>query len=253
MDAQAWGEVSWWINNIIHAFAYIRATPDIDYIIHTDASKKFGGGWGASDGINDDINGRWAPEEQSLNINCLELKAIKLALLSYAPLYPDKQHVRIMSDNTSAIAYINKKGGTHCMTMNDMAVNIWEFCISLGMHISAAHIPGKHNILADVASREFRDAAEWMISPHVFLDIVDKFGMPDIDLFASRLNHQTPDYVSWLPDPGSKYIDAMLIEWEGFIYLFPPFSMIWAVVCKMRHDEKIEKAVLVVPNWPTQS
>ena len=89
------------------------------------------------------------------------------------------------------------------MIMNDLAVEVWEFCNKMNVHISAAHIPGKHNILADIASREFHDAAEWMIPHSVFEKLVKAFGLPDIDLFATRLNHQLPTYVSWLPDPDS--------------------------------------------------
>ena len=37
-------EIQWWIDNIEDSFAYIKATPDIDYKIHTDASTL---GWGA--------------------------------------------------------------------------------------------------------------------------------------------------------------------------------------------------------------
>ena len=52
--------------------------------------------------------------------------------------------------------------------------------------------------------------------------------MPEIDLFASRLNKQLYRYASWIPDPDDLYIDAMSISWENqFVYLFPPFSMIW--------------------------
>ena len=253
LDARAWEEIDWWIHNIPMAFAHIRGTPEIDYTIYTDASKHNGGGWGASDGVHEDINGRWTMDEQQLDINCLELMAIKLAIQAYLPVAPSTRHVRIMSDNTSAIAYINKKGGTHCMTINDMAVEIWEFCISAGAHISAAHIPGKHNIIADNASRQFQDAAEWMLSPEIFEQLVREHGMPDIDLFASRLNHQTPVYASWKPDPNSTFIDAMSIEWKGFIYLFPPFSMVWAVVNKLVREKKVTKAILVVSDWTTQS
>jgi hypothetical protein len=56
------------------SFAYIKATPGIDQTIHTDASKHLGGGWGASDGVHDDINGRWSLEEQSMDLNFLELR-----------------------------------------------------------------------------------------------------------------------------------------------------------------------------------
>ena len=116
--------------------------------------------------------------------------------MSFVPLHPEVKHVRIMSDNMTAISYVNKQGGSHSMALNDIAVQIWLLCIENMTHLSAAHIPGKHNILADVASREFQDAAEWMLEPSIFQNIVNKWGMPDIDLFASRLNHQIPTYVS---------------------------------------------------------
>jgi hypothetical protein len=183
----------------------------------------------------------------------LRAKAIKLAVQSYAQLYKNCKHIRIMSDNTSAIAYINKQGGTRCMAQNELAFEIWEYCRQNDIHISAAHIPGKHNVLADEASRQFFDAAEWSVSNTVFRRLVDAHGMPDIDLFASRLNYKIDTYVSWLPDPESSYIDAMTINWGGrYIYAFPPFSMIWPVLNKILED-KVEKALIVVPSWSTQS
>ena len=45
----------------------------------------------------------------------------------------------------------------------------------------------------------------------------------------------------------------MSIDWGNtFIYLFPPFSMIWPILTKIEAD-KVEKALIVVPKWPTQS
>ena len=128
---------------------------------------------------------KWDFMEQETSINYLELKA-------YASLYTGYKHVRIMSDNTSAIAYINKQGGTHSMALNDLAVDLWKICIDMGIYISAAHIPGKHNVLADEASRKFQDAAEWKLSPRVFSRLTFMHGQPDIDMFASRLNYQIP-------------------------------------------------------------
>ena len=139
------------------------------------------------------------------------------------------------------------------MMMNNLSVGLWEYCLEKGLHISAAHIPGKHNILADTASRVFHDAAEWMLSPQVFQEITCQFGKPEIDLFTSRLNKQVPIYESWKPDPESAFIDAMLISWSNkFIYLFPPFSMIWPALSKLEKD-KVERAIFVTPRWSTQS
>ena len=249
ISEKAGREVSWWIEHIGEAFAYIKAIPRIDYTIHTDASNL---GWGACDDI-EVSNGRWSEEEQEMHINCLELLAIKFALMSFVPLHPNIKHIRVMSDNTTAISYINKQGGSHSMSLNDIAVQIWLLCVEYGMHISAAHIPGKHNIFADIASRQFQDAAEWMLDPHIFNELVSRWGMPDIDLFASRLNHQIPTYASWKPDPSSTYIDAMQISWSGmFCYIFPPFSMLWPVLSKLEED-RVSRAIIIIPRWPTQS
>ena len=59
------------------------------------------------------------------------------------------------------------------MVLNDMAVDMWEYCMDMGMRISAAHIPGIHNILADTASREFTESAEWAI-PHSNFEKITK-------------------------------------------------------------------------------
>ena len=139
------------------------------------------------------------------------------------------------------------------MAQNVLAIEIWEYAMEKGFHISAAHIPGKHNILADEASRKFQDAAEWKIDRKIFKSLVETYGSPEIDLFASRLNYQLDTYVSWLPDPESTFIDAFSIKWKGrYIYAFPPFSMIWPVLSKIV-EEKVQRALVVVPRWPTQS
>ena len=250
LSMDALNEIAWWVENIPTAFGNIKTNPGIDYVIHTDASNE---GWGASDNRYPDINGRWTLREQMLHINALELKAIKLALYSYLPLNSGVKHVRIKSDNTTAISYINKKGGTHSMVLNDMAVDIWEYCVEMGVHISAAHIPGIHNVLADTASREFVDSAEWTIPHSYFNKITRRYGTPEIDLFASRLNNKLPTYASWKPDPESSVIDAMSISWENkFVYLFPPFSMIWPVLSKIEED-RVQRGIMIIPDWTTQS
>ena len=144
------------------------------------------------------------------------------------------RHLRIMSDNSTAIAYINKQGATQFNTCNQLTKDIWIICMDKETHVSAAHIPGKQDKLADPISRKFHDASEWMLSKNIFYHSTACFGMPEIDLFASRLNKQLHRYASLVPDPDALYIDAMSISWENqFVYLFPPFSMIWPVLNKI--------------------
>ena len=229
--------------------------PDIDYVIYTDASET---GWGAHDGINGIIEGRWSDDEIHYHINVLELLAIELALKAFLK-DSNKKHVKIFSDNTTAVTYINKKGGIKSLSCNEIAKRIWEFfilntefSIHNNTHISAAHIPGKHNILAELASRKFQDSAEWMLELKIFDYVILQFGRPEVAKFASRLTKQIPIYASWLPDPESSFIDAFTINWNNiFIYASTPFSIIWRMLQKIQEESK--KAIVIVPLWTTQS
>ena len=76
--------------------------------------------------------------------------------------------------------------------------------------------------------------------------------MPNIDLFASRLNHQLQPYVSWHPDPGAVAVDAFHLSWKRYTpYMFPPFSLISRVLQKIQR-ERVQR-IIIVPKWPTQT
>ena len=77
--------------------------------------------------------------------------------------------------------------------------------------------------------------------------------MPDIDLFASRLNKRIDKFVSWFPEPGAFKFDAFTIPWYGFCpYAFPPFNLVGRVINKIIAD-KVEKVILVFPFWKSQT
>ena len=117
-------------------------------------------------------------------------------------------HVRLRLDNTTAVAYINHMGGSKSSRCNGLAKQMWEWCNQRHIWISAAHLPGKQNTIADFQSRKFNDQTEWMLNKNVFKQLIQIMGVPKVDLFASRLNNQLPNYVSWLPDPGAIAVDA---------------------------------------------
>ena len=62
-------------------------------------------------------------------------------------------------------------------------------------------------------SRTVKDSSEWKLSPVVFQNLYKFWWTPDIDLFASRVSHQVPNYVSWKLDPYSKGKDAFQMCW----------------------------------------
>ena len=113
----------------------------------------------------------------------------------------------IVSDNATAISYVNHTGGTKSARCNDIAREIWNWVLGTGIWISENNIPGQENAEADEMSRTFTDHTEWMLSDEISKKICDIWETPDIDLFANRLNHKVAEYVSWKPDPESGFIN----------------------------------------------
>ena len=67
---------------------------------------------------------------------------------------------------------------------------MWEWSIEHSIWISAVHIAGASNHEADKKSRIFHDQHEYMLNVSSFRIIVPKYPNLNVDLFASRLNHQ---------------------------------------------------------------
>lgn len=153
---------------------------------------------------------------------------IYFGLRSFENLIQNK-YARILSDNTTGIGYINNMGGIKSKKCNELAIEIWEWCIDRNIWLKCSHIPGKDNIEADRLSREFNDQVEWQLDHDIFLQICSKLGKPDIDLFASRLNAQTEIFFSWRQDPDSSYVDAFSMNWGKLImFIFSHLSVFWA-------------------------
>ncbi|KAJ8916916.1 hypothetical protein NQ315_013386 [Exocentrus adspersus] len=92
---------------------------------------------------------------------------------------------------------------------------------------------------------------EWELAEWAFQDIVEKFGSPEIDLFASRNNYKCKKFVSWFKDPECLACDAFTLNWaKCFFYAFPPFSLILKTLQKILQDHA--QGIVVVPLWPSQ-
>ena len=240
-------EIIWWKDNVKGKNGKWIRLPKIDIYLETDASKS---GWGANlDGVT--TGGRWTQSESLLHINLLELMAVKFALQR---LCHDLKHIHICirSDNSSAVCYINNQGGS-VMSLFEVAKDIWLWCDRRNIAISAVHIAGKNNFTADFMSRSFSDSTEWKLNEEIFQAICSHTFYPDIDLFASRLNKQLDRYISWFPDPHAITSDAFSVSWTYFKpYIFPPFSLIGKILQKLEED-KVRKAILIIPKWGTQT
>ena len=107
-------------------------------------------------------------------------------------------HVKILTDNITTVTYIREMGGSHSLKCNDLAREIWLWAIERDIWLTISHLPGKENVRADKNSRQFDHEKEWMLNTKLFklLTILWPNEM-EVDLFASRLNHQLAKYVSW--------------------------------------------------------
>lgn len=246
LSDKAKSDILWWLENALFDKRKINHGVILKEI-RTDASNL---GWGAfCEGVS--TGGRWSPAESKLHINALELLAVSLGLKALF----DKDmncHIKVLSDNTTTVAYLRNMGGSHSDNCNNITRTIWEWCKCRSIWITPAHIPGAKNIEADLASRVFNDQTEWKLDHSILSNVFDLFGKPNIDLFASRLNHQLPLYVSWIPDPNAMSVDAFTLEWTNdYYYSFPPFSLVARVLQKIEKDQA--EMLLICPHWTTQS
>lgn len=245
LSSKAKLDLIWWKDNVNTASNFVnRSSPEIE--IRTDASKL---GWGAVCGSLN-AQGMWSCTEKCLHINQLELLAVMFALRSFISHMCNK-HVKVFTDNATAVAYINDMGGTKSPEINEIAKQIWIWCIENNVWLTACHLPGHLNVNADLNSRKFNERIEWTLEKAVFEKICSIFERPDIDLFATRINAQLEKYISWKPDPFALYVDAFTVSWNQFyFYAFPPFSLIIKCLNKIEREEA--EGIFIAPLWPTQ-
>ncbi len=238
-------ELTWWNENIMDSKRFIK-NPEPDLVLYSDACTK---GWGGHIKDGTSTGGDWSAEEMKLHINILELKAAFLTLQTFCR-FKQNIHVKLMIDNTTAIACVNKFGSVKPLLMAQ-TVELYNWAIQKNLILSAAHVPGKQNVVADRESRTRNLDIEWRLKDKWFKYITEQLGTPEIDLFASRINKQLPKYVSWKPDPFAIAIDAFSMSWSNaYLYIFPPFSLMTRVLGKIVADKA--DVLLVFPDWQTQ-
>lgn len=240
-------DLTWWLvpSTTLQGRSFLPLTWSV---VTTDASLS---GWGAVFGSLT-VQGRWSSEESCLQINLLELRAIFLALSHWSS-HLRGHPVRVQTDNTTAVAYLNHQGGTRSSAALREASRTLRWAELHVPALSAVHIPGVDNWAADFLSRETVDPGEWSLHPAVFLQICQRWGVPDVDVFASRLNHKLPVYVSRARDPEALAVDALVLPWTGFdfLYLFPPLPLLPRVLKRVKAEGT--PAVLIAPDWPRRT
>lgn len=237
-------DLNWWKVHLQHAVNPIK-TNHFEMELFSDAS---GSGWGATNGKNS-VFGFWNKKERKLSINYRELLAVKHALCKLAKV--SNKQILLRVDNTTAIAYDNKMGGTRYTKYHTLAKEIWQWAEAKHNFLFASYINTHDNVEADELSRIKSADTEWELNNDVFNTIVNVYGYPDIDLFASYHNAKCDSYCSWFPDKYANRVNAFTFSWSNvYFYAFPPFNLILKTLVKIKRDKA--SGVIVVPDWQNQ-
>ena len=242
LDLQSRLAILWWTNRENLRRGVPVGTIDVECYLYTDSSTQ---GWGAH--LQDlTASGIWSQDQAQLHINVLELQAIWLGLRAFSQRV-ENTRVALMSDNTSAVAYLRNQGGTKSLAMNDLATDICLWAEKRGMTLVPRYLPGHLNVLADHLSRRGQILkTEWSLNQTVADRIFRAWGRPFVDLFALRKNTKLAIYVSPIREETSWKVDSLVQNWDGlYAYAYPPTSLIRACLNKVR-TENVE-IVLIAP------
>ena len=165
-------DLQWWMDNVQKKNGKRIRPKNVDIFCRSDASFL---GWGAYELNSEQVaNGRWTEDELQFSINYLELLAIFYALQSLFVSMSDV-HIHFQCDNTCAVSYIKIFGGMCSIQMDNLAGDIWQWCLDRNVYISASHLSGVENFTADFLSRNFSDSTEWMLKKDFLIEYVSKF------------------------------------------------------------------------------
>ncbi len=167
------------------------------------------------------------------HINCLELRAVHLALRQFRPLLLGK-HVLVGMDNSAAVLYINRLRGIRSHRMSQLAHHLLLWSQTQLKSLHAVHIPGNLNRAADALSQQLTSPGEWRLHPETIRLIWSRFGEAQVDLFASYESSHCQLYFSLTEGPLGMDALAHSVPQALRKYVFPPVSLLAQILCKFR-------------------
>jgi hypothetical protein len=251
-------ELQFWQRSIGWNTPFCFAPRPSQGLLTTDASED---AWAAHIVIGDlsqHTSGPFFPSDRLTSSNQRETAAVLRGLSFFkAALQTYKiRALTIQSDNTVTVYNLQRQGAGPALL--ELTRAIFSLLLEIGTRITARHIPGVENVLADTLSR-LETTGDYSLRDELFrMGTTALQVKPTFDAFANRNNTKLPRFAA-LPGPdatGAAQIDAMeagpgCIKWSAeLMYIFPPVGMIDQVLRKLT-DEAVT-AVLVLPQWPRQ-
>ena len=236
----------WWLDRDNTQRGVPFHLPEPTVYLSTDSSDTEWGGH-----IDDlEISGVWEKEILSQHINMKELRAVLRCLRHFHRLVRGRS-VLIQSDSATAVAYINRQGGTRSPSLCLLTLDLYRWCSTNNVRMKAIHVPGKQNLQADYLSRGKVVPTEWALHRGVVKMVFNTLGRPHVDLFASAINAVLPTFCTRFPHPTAWATNAFSLSWRGMhAYAYPPISLIRKVLAKL--EEEPCRLLLIAPLWPRQ-
>ena len=121
-----------------------------------------------------------------------------------------KQHSTGSHRQQNSGCLYQQVGGMKSGSLCALLWRILSWCTRKQVTLSARHIPGWLNVIADKLSRLGQTIqTEWSLHPEVFQAICSRWHQPQVDLFATRFNNKLPQFVTPVPDPQAWAVDAL--------------------------------------------
>ncbi len=224
-----------------------------------DASGVGWGGWMTSGSTVATTRAEWSARlrTQSFSSNRRETLACVLAFFTFRSrgLIPDSSTLLIRSDNSTAVSAI-RRAGSRSPAIGKLIEPLLRSAARHSIVLSAEHVPGTDNILADRLSRWATSRNEWGLPMaswtalvHLWPELLDL----TVDMFASAEHHLLSRFATldWCRE--AAWCDAFSRSWAHECPLLtPPFNLIPAVLGRIMDDEP-RLSLLLTPYWPSAS
>ena len=216
--------------------------PRPDLHLFSDASEF---GWGAHLG-QEDAHGYFSGQQAQASSTERELRALLAALKAFAARIAGSD-IRVSLDSMSATWAVLRwrSSAPGCV---GLLKEIYALLQAMRIRLWMQWVPRESNARADELSKRV-DRNDYKLDPALFQLVTTRFGMPELDAFASAHNAQLPTFWAGAPQPGAAAVDALAQDWSGrFLWANPPWPLIPAVLRKAAASPGL-RLLLVVPEW----
>lgn len=250
VSRQALAELSFWRSNL-QLINQKDLAPDSRELtlVFSDASKSGGGAFVTFGGEELVAVNQWSEAERETSSTYRELAAVWFALRSFGPKLKGKC-LQWNTDNKGVASIIPK--GSMKPYLHEIAIKIFEFCLSHKISLRTEWIPRGENERADQLSR-ISDFDDWRVNDWFFREIEKEVGCEfSVDRFADHKNAKCERFFSQYWVPRTEGVNAFSALWGGEQnWLVPPVHLISKTIDHIALSNC--DGVLVAPAWKSAS